>query len=224
MDPVKDAFAESIRRAEKAIRQRRRAGTAQTAQERGHEVTKLSSERAKRRKEEADTIARNARLLPLDAETLAKVEAAAAAYAETQEQWIFVMLSPAQNAEVIRWINRHSKRPHKAVELWATILEHLRIDTGEITATRQELAARVGMEPRDLSKVMTELASINAIRRQKQGRTVRYFLNPTIATHLPNAAKRAAAREEAGPLLRLMEGGKGEDGPSDGRTEPERDN
>lgn len=222
MDPLKDAFAASIRRAEKTMRQRRRTAGAETPQERGLEVTKLSAERAKRRRDEAETIARNARLLALDAETLAKIDAAATAYAETHERWIFVMLSPSQNAEVVRWINRNSKRPHKAVELWATILEHLRIDTGEVMATRQELAERVGMEPRTLSETMTEFASINAIRREKQGRAVRYFLNPTIATHLPNAAKRAAARDEAGPLLRLMEGGKADESASDPRTAPEK--
>jgi len=215
MDPLKDAFAASIRRAERTMRQRRKVLSQDTPQERGHEVAKLADERARRRREEAETIARNARLLALDAETLAKIDAAATAYADTHERWIFVMLSPAQNAEVIRWINRNSKRPHKAVELWATILEHLRIDTGEVMATRQELAERVGMEPRTLSETMTEFVSINAIRREKQGRAVRYFLNPTIATHLPSASKRAAAREEAGPLLRLMEGGKVDDAPLD---------
>jgi len=40
---------------------------------------------------------------------------------------------------------------------------------------------------------------------------VRYFLNANIATHLPSAALRAKAREEAGPLLKIMEGGKGLD-------------
>jgi hypothetical protein len=36
---------------------------------------------------------------------------------------------------------------------------------------------------------------------------VRYFLNPTIATHIPGPEARRAAREAAGPLLVLMEGG-----------------
>ena len=118
------------------------------------------------------------------------------------------MLGPKENAAVVRWINQHSKRPHKAQELWATLLEHLRMDTGEIMATRQQLAERVGETPQNLSRIMSELASINAIRREKEGRTVRYFLNPGIATHIPNASARKAAREGAGPLLRIMEGGK----------------
>ena len=207
MKPAKDAFAAAIKRAEKNMRRKNRNPATETPQERGHSVTKLSAERAKRRKAEAREIVQQVRRLGLDDETLAKIDSAAKAHAKSSENWIFVMLSPAQNAEVIRWINKNSKRPHKAVELWATMLEHLRIDTGEIMATRQELAERVGMDARDLSKTMTELASINAVRREKEGRKVKYFLNPSIATHVPNAAKRKAERDKAGPLLKLMEGG-----------------
>lgn len=208
MKPAQDAFAAAIGRAEKSLRRRNRGPDTEEPKERGHEVTKLSEERVNRRKAEARQIVQQARRLGLDSETLAKIDAAAKAHAQSSENWIFVMLSPAQNAEVVRWINQNSKRPHKAVELWATLLEHLRIDTGEIMASRQELAKRVGMEPRTLSETMTELASINAIRREKEGRQVRYFLNPGIATHIPSAAARKAAREESGPLLKLMEGGK----------------
>lgn len=207
MKPASDAFAHAIRQAEKSMK-RRAKGVVETPQERGHAVTKLSAERAKRRTDEARQFALLARRFIRDTETLATIDAAAKAHAKKAEEWMFVMLSPQQNAEVIRWLNKNSKRPHKAVELWATLLENLRTDTGEITATRQELAERVGMEPRDLSKVMTELASINAIRREKEGRNVRYVLNSNIATHLPSAAIRAKAREQDGPLLEIMEGRK----------------
>lgn len=208
MKPAKDAFAAAIERAEKSLKCRARGPAPETPQERGHTVTKLSDERAKKRREEARQIVAQARRLGLDPDTLAKIDSAAKAHAKSSENWIFVMLGPKENAAVVRWINQHSKRPHKAQELWATLLEHLRMDTGEIMATRQQLAERVGITPRDLSSTMSELASINAIRREKEGRTVRYFLNPGIATHIPNASARKAAREGAGPLLRIMEGGK----------------
>jgi len=207
VDPINSAFAASIARAEKTLRQKRR-GTVETPQERGHVVTKLSEERAKRRREEARQIAAQVRCLGLDAETLAKIDAAAQAHAQDPERWIFVMLGPRENAAVVRWLGENSKRPQKAVLLWAVLLEHLRMDTGEVMATRQELAERISVSPAHLSSLMGELASINAIRRDKRGRGVRYFLNPAIATHLPGAQARSAARQEAGPLLRLMEGGK----------------
>jgi hypothetical protein len=208
MKPAKDAFAAAIERAEKSLKRRARGPAPETPQERGHTVTKLSDERAKKRREEARQIVAQARRLGLDPDTLAKIDSAAKAHAKGSENWIFVMLGPKENAAVVRWINQHSKRPHKAQELWATLLEHLRMDTGEIMVSRQQLAERVGETPQNLSRIMTELASINAIRREKEGRTVRYFLNPGIATHIPNASARKAAREGAGPLLRIMEGGK----------------
>lgn len=208
MKPAKDAFAAAIERAEKTMRGKSRSDGREAPKERGHAITKLSAERAKRRKDEARQIVQQVRRLGLDAETLEKIDAAAKAHAQSSENWIFVMLSPSQNAEVINWLQTNSKRPHKAVMVWARILEHLRMDTGEIMVTRQELAERVGETPQNLSRIITELASINAVRRVKEGRKVKYFLNPTIATHVPNAAKRKAARDEAGPLLKLMEGGR----------------
>lgn len=211
MDPIRDAFAASIARAERTLRETRRSPQ-ETPQERGQAVTRLSAERAKRRAQEAQQIAQDVRRLGLDADTLARVDAAARSYAQDPERWIFVMLGPKENAAVVRWLDENSQRPRKAVRLWATLLEHLRMDTGEITATRQELADRISVHPRELSKLMTELATINAVRREREGRRVRYFLNPAIATHLPGAQARAQARQEAGPLLRLMEGGKGRDG------------
>lgn len=220
MEPIRDAFAASIARAERTLRQKGRGKAEETPKERGHAVSKLSEERAKRRADHARQVVQGARAMGLDPDTLAKIDAAAKAHAQDPERWIFVMLGPKENAAVIRWLNRNSKRPHKAVELWATVLEHLRIDTGEITATRQDLADRVGIRPRELSSLMTELASINAIRREKVGRNVRYFLNPTIATHLPGAQARAQARQEAGPLLRVMEGGKATDDAQEGPTAP----
>lgn len=123
------------------------------------------------------------------------------------DRWMFAMINPAQNAAVVRWLSEHSKRPQAATRLWAEILTALRMDTGEILLTRQQIGDRIGIEPRHISRIMTELVSINAIRREMRGRVVRYFLNPTIATHIPGPEARRAAREAAGPLLVLMEGG-----------------
>ena len=124
------------------------------------------------------------------------------------ERWIFAMINPAQNFAVLEWLRQHSKRPQAAVSLWGLLLTALRMDTGEILLTRAQIAERIGIEPQNVSRIMTELAQINAISREKAGRKVRYFLNPNIATHIPGPEARKAAREAAGPLLVLMEGGK----------------
>jgi hypothetical protein len=124
------------------------------------------------------------------------------------EKWMFAMISPTQNFAVLEWLRKHSKRPQVAVSVWGLLLTALRPDTGEILLSRAQIAEKIGVLPRDLSSIMTELASINAVRREKEGRKVRYFLNPSIATHIPGPEARKAAREAAGPLLVLMEGGK----------------
>lgn len=129
------------------------------------------------------------------------------------DRWMFAMISPTQNAAVVQWLIQHSKRPQAAVALWAVLLTALRPDTGEILLSRDQISDRVGIEPDNASRIMTELVRINAVRREKEGRRVRYFLNPGIATHIPGPEARRAAREAAGPLLVLMEGGKGPDRP-----------
>jgi hypothetical protein len=129
------------------------------------------------------------------------------------DRWIFAMISPTQNFAVLEWLRQHSKRPQVAASVWGLLLTALRPDTGEILLTRDQIADRIGILPRHLSSIMTELVRINAVRREKEGRRVRYFLNPGIATHIPGPEARRAAREAAGPLLVLMEGGKGPDRP-----------
>lgn len=124
--------------------------------------------------------------------------------AQAPNDWTFVMLSPAQNSAVVGWLSQNSKRPMTAVRLWLHLFEVIRSDTGEILKTREELAQWLGVLPRDLSSLMSELASINAVRREKQGREVRYFMNANIATHLPGPAARKAAREADGPLLHVV--------------------
>lgn len=127
---------------------------------------------------------------------------------ETENRWIFVMINPAQNFAVLEWLENNSKRPQAAMKIWGLILTALRMDTGEVLLTREQIANRIGIEPDNVSRIMTELAQINAIRREKAGRSVRFFLNPNIATHIPGPEARQRAREGAGPLLTLMEGGR----------------
>jgi len=168
-------------------------------------IEDLGSRRRRKLQHDAETLERLAKRAGLPADVAADL--AMNLRPAPQADWIFLMISPQQNAAVVKWLNENSKRRNEAVHLWAELLACLRADTGEILRSRDELAERVGMTPQDLSKVMTELASINAIVRQREGRRVRYFLNPSIATHIPTQEQRKEAREGAGPLLVLMEGG-----------------
>jgi hypothetical protein len=173
-------------------------------------VRSLRDARARQKAAEATEFAKLARKLGLDPGVADDL--AAAYLADTRNAWTFVMISPAQNASVVRWLTENSKRPQAATLLWAHLFEVMRNDTGEILRTREELAERVGVDRDNLSRIMSELASINAIRREKKGREVRYFMNSTIATHLPSPEARAKARETDGPLLVVMQGGRAEPG------------
>ncbi len=130
--------------------------------------------------------------------------------------WTFVMLSPAQNASVVRWLGRHSTRPRIAVQLWAEMLCALRIDTGEVMLSRDQLASSVEARPAEVSEILSELERIGAITRSRQrvagmrgpGR-VSVYVSPLVATHLAGAA-RDRAQASAKPVDPVgCTGGKG---------------
>src|SRR6478672_11357371 len=81
----------------------------------------------------------------------------------SEGRWPFVMISPEQNAVVMRWLRGNSRYPTMALALWGELFTALRHDTGEIVLTRDELAERVGTHPSRVSAVMHELAGIGAI-------------------------------------------------------------
>src|SRR4051812_39922168 len=120
------------------------------------------------------------------------------------------MLSPEQNAAVMRWLRSNSRFPTMALALWGELFTALRRDTGEIVLTRDELAERVGTSADEVSRIMGELAGIGAIivRRERvagmrgRGRAV-YLMNPNVATNLTGAARDKA--QAAAPELRLVE-------------------
>ena len=128
----------------------------------------------------------------------------------SEGRWPFVMISPEQNAAVVRWLRHHSRFPTLALALWGELFTALRHDTGEVMLSRDELAERVGTRPNEVSNLMHELASIGAIivHREKvagmrgPGRAV-YLMNPNVATNLTGAARDKAQAEA--PRLQLVE-------------------
>jgi hypothetical protein len=121
--------------------------------------------------------------------------------------WTFVMLSPSQNAAIVEYLVDHSKRLGQALKLWAYCFEHLNSETGEIMLGRAELAALLKAPPSTVSKIMAELQARNAIitrRQQVRGMrgpgVVRYFMNPTVATHLSGKARERAQATAPQPI------------------------
>ena len=142
--------------------------------------------------------------LPGDAVT--KIVAAVDGQTASERGWTFVMIGPKENQAVVAWLRQNSQRPMAAMEVWALLFTALRFDTGEIALTRAELAERVGIQPRHVSSIMTELVEIGAVSRVREGRRVRYFMNPNIGTHL-TGKERDQAQSEARQLSLSLVGG-----------------
>lgn len=127
----------------------------------------------------------------------------------------FVMIRPAQNLAVIRWLNANSKRPQKAAEVWAILFDHLFPHTGQIMLTREEIAEQVGISADNVSRIMNELVRFGAIfsKREKVAGMrgpglVRYYMN----RHVAEVGSRATQEELAlipkpGAKLKVIEGG-----------------
>lgn len=127
----------------------------------------------------------------------------------SNNSWIFVMISPSQHASVVNWLLDNSSQPMKAVKLWAQCLCTLRMDTGQIVSSRDELADAVGIPADEVSRIMGELERVGAISKRRERVTgmrgrgcVAYYVNPRVATHLPGAARVAA--QAAAPNLTLV--------------------
>lgn len=124
-------------------------------------------------------------------------------------EWTFLMVSPAQNKAVIRWLKANSRQPLNAMQLWAEVLDNMRRDTGEVAMTRDELAEAIGISADEVSRIMTDLQSLGAIIKKRErvagmrgpGMT-RYFVNPMVATNLTGQARDKA--QAAAPRLHLV--------------------
>ena len=167
---------------------------------------RLTPKPARLRSEQAAKVRQAVLELDFDPEAIRPVLLSIDRNTAASRGWTFVMLSPSQNAAVVGWLRHHSKRPGVAIHLWAELLTGLRIDTGQVLLTRTQLAERVGVPPRSVSEILTELEDIGAISRRRQptpgvrGKgSLEIFINPNVATHLTGTA-RDTAQAEAKPV------------------------
>jgi DNA-binding transcriptional ArsR family regulator len=116
--------------------------------------------------------------------------------------WRFIMVEPGLYADVVAYLTRHSRRPLKAVELFTRLFAVLPPDSNDVRATRAELGRMVGIRPAEVSAIMGELEAVGAVYRRREGRGVRYFVNPRLGTHLAGAVRDQAQAEAPG--LRLV--------------------
>ena len=93
-----------------------------------------------------------------------------------------------------------------ASQLWAELFTAAHPSTGDILLTQAELAARLGLEPRTISELMTELAGITPSPPAKKGRRVIYAMNPNVATHIAGPSSQGCKGRCRPAPLTLMEG------------------
>ena len=92
------------------------------------------------------------------------------------------------------WLRENSKQPRQALQLWSLMLAHADTETGEIALTHQEMATAVGISRNTVSRIVTELGKIDAIKRERKGRRIRYVIHPSrlgelaVETESANAA------------------------------------
>jgi hypothetical protein len=119
------------------------------------------------------------------------------------------MISAEDNAEIVTRLVTTSTRPKLAVRLWANLLVHMDRHTGEVLASREELAKELGATPSHVSEVIGVLEhDLHVVSRKRvqtpgvrgQGR-VRFFVSPWIATHLPGPERARAQGAVARPRL-----------------------
>jgi len=120
-------------------------------------------------------------------------------------KWTFIMISPEQNLAVVQWLNRNSKRRIEAVELWALLFDYVHRETGQIMLTRLEISKKLSIRHNNVTAIMSELESIDAIIKRKDGRNVIYYMNPNIANHYPQEVREKA--QKIAPKLKLLNGG-----------------
>lgn len=93
------------------------------------------------------------------------------------------MISPEQNFAVVNWLTLKNKRLLKSVKLWDLLFENVHRETGQIMLSRQELSEKIEEKSYNISRIITELESIGAIFRKKDGQGVSYYMNPNVSNH-----------------------------------------
>lgn len=137
-------------------------------------------------------------------------EAQADGLFQVPTKWRFIMLGRNEALQVDAWLHGGgSTQPHLATRLLLHMEATARGDTGEVLLTRGELAERCEALPRHVSTVLSELERGGVLRRVREGRRVRVFLNSRLATGLPEGEREAAqaAERPVGVQLELIEGG-----------------
>lgn len=120
----------------------------------------------------------------------------------------FLAMYTRSNREVVRYLRKESKHKVIAPDVWAILLDHVRLDSDyEVMIDREVLVAKAEASPRAVGQVLKELVDFHALRRErvpepgKQGRgRVRYFLNARVGSMAASHEARIVDFKAAKPL------------------------
>jgi hypothetical protein len=138
----------------------------------------------------------------LDLEAAGRLVAAIDREVRPEGEWRFVLLDAERNGFVVAELLERSLRPQTAMKLWAKLPLYLHRETNEILATRDQLAREIGAHANHVTNILTELAAMGAVTRERAGRRVVLTLNPRIATHTTGLTR--ASLQERAPELRPL--------------------
>ena len=111
-------------------------------------VTRLHTRADRLRADQRDQLRQMVLALPeLPQPAVAAIVAEIDRQTASANRWTFVMIAPEQHAAVVRWIMANSSQKMKAALIWAECFVSMRLDTGEIAWTRDDLAERAGIRP-----------------------------------------------------------------------------
>jgi len=116
---------------------------------------------------------------------------------------IFTMITNDQFRYVSKEIQK-CRNVATTYAVWNAAVTYVRQDTGEILATRKQLAEDAGTDADEVSRAMGVLSNIGAIIKSKRGRNVVYTVNPNVAWNGKEGARIAACR--TAPKLHLVTG------------------
>lgn len=110
------------------------------------------------------------------------------------ERWRFVMIDPDRYDEVVDFLAANSRRPVVALKLWAKLFRKMS-EPGEVLTSRKELAAELGVDLSEVSRIVSSLVRQGVMRTERNGASVRYFVSPLIGTHLSKELRAKAQRD-----------------------------
>lgn len=120
-------------------------------------------------------------------------------YAPPERFWTYTMLNPDQLRLVLKKINA-CPHPGLTLRVWTAAVTHIRMETGEIMASRHRLANDADTSAQEVSRALSRLTDMGILLRLKPGR---YGLNPHVGWAGSLAQREAAAKGV--PQLRLID-------------------